>query len=248
MPDPRQVRSMFARIAGRYDFLNRLLSLGIDRRWRRELLGLAGDLRERNVLDVCCGTGDVALRLSRGGARVVGIDFTPEMLRLAEGKRRRRTPSQTGGLLFVHGDAIALPVVAGCADLVTIAFGIRNVVDRAAGLQEMARALKPGARLLILEFGAPSSKSMAAAFGVYFKRILPRVGAIVSGDREAYRYLPESVAAWPGPVEFQREIEQAGFADCGHRALSGGIAYLHWGRVPQARRSDVATASRGAGA
>jgi demethylmenaquinone methyltransferase/2-methoxy-6-polyprenyl-1,4-benzoquinol methylase len=247
MPDPRQVRSMFARIAGRYDFLNRLLSMGIDRRWRRELIGLSGDLRGLTVLDVCCGTGEVALRLSRGGARVVGIDFTPEMLRLAEQKRGRRTLPQAGPLIFVHGDAIALPVAAGGADLVTIAFGIRNVVDRAAGLAEMARALKPGARLLILEFGAPSNARMAAAFGLYFERILPRVGAFVSGDREAYRYLPESVAAWPGPVEFQREIEQAGFVDCGHRALSGGIAYLHWGSAPRARRSDAAAASRGAG-
>ncbi len=238
---------MFASIASRYDLLNRLLSAGIDRGWRRSLLALAGDVRGRSAVDVCCGTGDVALRLFRGGAHVVGIDFTPEMLLLAVKKGRRDRSTHPGALAFVHGDAIALPLAAGCADLITIAFGIRNVTDRVAGLREMSRALKPGARLLILEFGSPRNRRVAAAFGIYFKRILPRVGAFVSGDREAYRYLPESVAAWPGAVEFQREIEQAGFIDCGHRALSGGIAYLHWGAAPQARPSDAAALSRGAG-
>jgi demethylmenaquinone methyltransferase/2-methoxy-6-polyprenyl-1,4-benzoquinol methylase len=234
MPDPTRVRSMFARIARRYDLLNRVLSLGVDRRWRRELLAVAGDVRGRAVLDVCCGTGDVAQLLARAGALVVGVDFTREMLEIAERKRTQLSALRDRKLVYVHGDALALPVASGRADLVTIAFGIRNVADRSAGLRELARATKPGGRLVVLEFGTPRSRRWAAAYGLYFRRILPPVGGLVSGDGGAYRYLQESVAAWPGPVEFQRELALAGFEACGHRALSGGIAYLHWGTAPAA--------------
>ena len=240
MPDPTQVRSMFARIARRYDLLNRVLSLGVDRRWRRELMAAAGDVRGRTALDVCCGTGDVAQLLACAGARVVGVDFTREMLEIAEKKRTHRTALRERKLAYVHGDALALPVALNRADLVTIAFGIRNVADRGAGLRELVRATRPGGRLLVLEFGSPQSPHWAAAYGLYFRRILPRVGGLVSGDGGAYRYLPESVAAWPGPAEFQRELEQAGLVHCGHRALSGGIAYLHWGMAPPAGGSSRA--------
>ncbi|HEV8114167.1 MAG TPA: bifunctional demethylmenaquinone methyltransferase/2-methoxy-6-polyprenyl-1,4-benzoquinol methylase UbiE [Planctomycetota bacterium] len=229
MPDPRRVRAMFARIAPRYDLLNRVLSLGIDRSWRRALLLRSGPLRDVRAVDVCCGTGDVSLLLARRGARVVGVDFTGEMLLLAGRKRADGGPETAGRVAYLQGDATALPLADACADLVTIAFGIRNVTDRLAGLGEMARVLKPGGRLVILEFGAPSHRAVAATYRLYFQRVLPRVGAWLSGDREAYSYLPESVAAWPGPAEFEREIAQAGFQDCGHAPLHGGIAYLHWG-------------------
>lgn len=217
---------MFARIAGRYDLLNRLLSFGIDRRWRDQLLGLAGDVQGSRVVDVCCGTGDVARLFARRGARVVGVDFTAEMLRIAG---RKRPPPGALPPLYLRGDALRLPVRATAADLVTVAFGIRNLSDRGAFLAEAARVLRPGGRLLVLEFGSPSGKSLAAVHRVYMSRILPRVGAAVSGDREAYSYLPASVAAWPGAAELLREFERAGYADCGQRPLSGGIARLHWG-------------------
>ncbi len=222
---------MFARIAPRYDLLNRVLSLGIDRGWRDALLARGGDLRDRRAVDVCCGTGDVSLLLARGGARVIAVDFTREMLALGERKRTASGVTRPDAVAFLQGDATALPLADASADLVTIGFGIRNVADRPTALAEMARVLRPGGRLLVLEFGAPSHRVVAAAYRFYFQRVLPRVGALLSGDREAYSYLPASVAAWPGPADFEREIAQAGFVDCGHAALHGGIAYLHWGSV-----------------
>lgn len=221
---------MFARISARYDLVNRLLSLGIDRRWRAAMLEVAGDVRGRVAVDLCCGTGDVSLLLARHGATVVGVDFTREMIDLAEGKRVRGRATRGAPVAFAHGDATRVPVCTGSADLVTIAFGIRNVDDRGAALRDIARVLRPGGMLVVLEFGRPQGRRLASAYDLYFHSVLPRVGALVSGDGEAYSYLPRSVSAWPGPAAFQAEIESAGFTACGHRALSGGIAFLHWGR------------------
>jgi len=239
---------MFARIAGRYDLLNRLLSMGIDRAWRARLLALAGDLRDRTAVDVCCGTGDVALLLERAGARVVGVDFTPEMLARARHKGAERAAGSSRGHAFVQADALALPLADASADLATIAFGIRNVADRTRAWKEMARVLRPGGRLVVLEFGPTSGQRMGLAFKLYFRSVVPGVGRLVSGDREAYRYLPESVAAWPGPEAIQREIEAAGFRGCGHRALSAGIAYLHWGSAPPPGESGSGGEGRNPGA
>ncbi len=228
MPDPVQVRSMFGRIARRYDFLNRLLSMGIDRGWRRTMLRTAGQMEGARVVDVCCGTGDVAFTFQAAGADVVGIDFTPEMLLLAAAKDAARSGR------FVRGDALALPVRTACADAVTIAFGIRNVADRAQGLAELARVARPGGRVLVLEFTLPPGRISGALYRLYFTRILPFVGGFVSGDRAAYRYLPDTVLAWPDPRTFQREMEAVGLVDCGFRLLTGGIACLSFGTVPRA--------------
>lgn len=224
---------MFARIAGVYDLLNRVLSLGIDRRWRRAMLETAGDVRGRVVVDSCCGTGDVAFEFERAGARVVGVDFTPEMLVRARGKSSRARVEP----IFAHGDALALPVRDGVADVCTNAFGIRNVADRRAGVREMRRVLRPGGRLVILEFTMPPGRILGALYRFYFTRVLPRVGRLVSRDGEAYDYLPRTVLAWPSPEEFQREIEREGLVDCGFRRLTRGIACLHWGRAPDAPRT-----------
>jgi demethylmenaquinone methyltransferase / 2-methoxy-6-polyprenyl-1,4-benzoquinol methylase len=232
MAEPAQVRSMFARIARVYDPLNRVLSLGIDQRWRRALLEKAGDVRGARVVDACCGTGDVALVFAAAGASVVGVDFTPEMLSHAERKklsiRARATPA------FAHGDALHLPVRAAAADVCTVAFGIRNVADRRAALREMSRVTKPGGRVLVLEFTMPPGKLLGPAYRFYFTRLLPGVGRLVSRDCDAYSYLPRTVIAWPSPSAFQGEMESEGLVDCGHRLLSRGIACLHWGRVPGA--------------
>lgn len=221
---------MFARISARYDFLNRLLSLGIDRRWRAAMLRVAGEVHGRVAVDFCCGTGDVTLLLARHGATVVGLDFTREMIDLAERKRVRRRATRSARVVFAHGDATRAPLRTGSADLATIAFGIRNIDDRRRALREVARVLRPGGMLVVLEFGRPRGRRLASAYDLYFHTVLPRVGALVSGDGEAYAYLPRSVSAWPGPAAFQTEIESAGFTACGHRPLSGGIAFLHWGR------------------
>jgi demethylmenaquinone methyltransferase/2-methoxy-6-polyprenyl-1,4-benzoquinol methylase len=231
MAEPAEVRSMFARIARVYDPLNRTLSLGIDQRWRRALLRAAGDVRGARVVDVCSGTGDVALAFARAGARVVGVDFTPEMLRCAE--RKKSGLAQGGGPAFVHGDALRLPVADGAADVCSVAFGIRNVADRRAALREMRRVVQPGGRILVLEFTLPPGRLLGGAYRFYFTRVLPGIGRLVSRDDEAYSYLPRTVLAWPDPAAFQREMEAEGLVDCGHRLLSRGIACLHWARAPQ---------------
>lgn len=215
---------MFARIAGRYDLLNRVLSAGIDRRWRKAMLAEAGPVAGVTVVDACCGTGDVALAFARAGARVLGIDFTPEMLERAVAKGEAAT--------FVGGDALRLPLVDGMADVATVAFGIRNVASPRRGLEELVRVVRPGGRVLVLEFGMPHGRVLAPLYRSYFTRVLPRIGGWVAGDPGAYRYLPDTVVRWQSPEEFVRLMQEAGLVDCDHRRLSGGIATLFRGRVP----------------
>ena len=223
---------MFARIAPRYDLLNRLLSLGIDRRWRRAVLRRAGELDGRLVLDACTGTGDLALAFARAGARVVGADFTHEMLLRADRKDRGRGERGDRRVCFVGGDTLCLPLGDGAVDVSTVAFGIRNVADRERGLAELARVVRSGGLVLVLEFSMPASRLLGALYRLYFTRILPRIGGWISGDSGAYRYLPDTVLAWPDPDELAREMETVGLVDCGWRRLSFGIACLSWGRVP----------------
>jgi demethylmenaquinone methyltransferase/2-methoxy-6-polyprenyl-1,4-benzoquinol methylase len=231
MPEPRAVRSMFARIAGRYDLLNRTLSGGMDQRWRRRVARRLAPLGGRTAVDVACGTGDLALELARGGARVIGLDFTFEMLargpHKARAAARRRADGRALDATWVHGDALRLPLPDASMDVVTIAFGLRNVESRAACLVEFARALRPGGRLVVLECGLPRNRVLGALFRGYFTQVLPRLGGLVSGDRAAYEYLPATVLAWPGPDELAAEIGAAGFTDARFESLSGGVAYLH---------------------
>ncbi len=221
---------MFARIAGRYDLLNRVLSAGIDQRWRRRTVrraeALLGPLGGKRALDAACGTGDLSLLLAEAGARVAAVDFTPEMLLHALPKDRGQST------LFARGDALCLPARDGSVDLVTIAFGLRNLADRRAGLAELRRVLAPGGAALVLEFTLPPGPVLGALYRFYFTRLLPRLGGAVSGDRGAYTYLPDTVLAWPGPDELQAEMGEAGFEVTGHELFTGGIAALHWGRAP----------------
>ncbi len=231
MPDPIQVRSMFGRIARRYDLLNRLLSAGIDQRWRKRTVAkateLLSSLEGTTVLDSCCGTGDLSLAFADSGARVMGVDFTPEMLdyALVKGEKSGRSVG------FARGDAMCLPLEEGRADLSTVAFGIRNVADRILGLREMARVVRPNGWVLVLEFTQPPGAVFSRLYRFYFTRMLPFIGKLVSKDNAAYRYLPDSVLSWPGADQFQREMESVGLADCGFEYLTRGIACLHWGRV-----------------
>lgn len=226
------MRAMFGRIAGRYDLLNRLLSAGVDRRWRRRAVRRVGPVGGRRVLDVCCGTADLALDFERAGARVVGVDFTFEMLRAAEPKLRGAQAP-----LLVQADALSLPVGDARFDAACVAFGIRNVADRTRGLAEMARVVRPGGTVLVLEFSMPPGRLFGALYRLYFTRLLPIVGGLVSGDRGAYEYLPETVLAWPDPDELQRELEALGLVECGYERLTGGIACLHHGRVGEGART-----------
>lgn len=221
---------MFARIAGRYDLLNRVLSLGIDRGWRRRTVRAAGELRGQVVVDACCGTGDLSVAFARAGARVAGLDFTPEMLAHASPKLDgARTPH-----LFVHADALRLPVRDRSAAVASIAFGLRNLADADAGLRELTRVVRPGGKVLVLEFSTPRARVLGALYRLYFTRLLPLIGGLVSRDAAAYRYLPDTVLAWEAPEALRERMGRAGLVDCHFDTLTGGIACLHVGTVPAA--------------
>jgi demethylmenaquinone methyltransferase / 2-methoxy-6-polyprenyl-1,4-benzoquinol methylase len=228
---PDRIAGMFDAIAPRYDLLNRVLSGGLDQRWRARAIR-ALELQASDVLvDVCTGTADVALaagRLPAGPRRVVGIDFSGEMLRLGLAKRDRRTGA--GHVLLVRGDATRLPLPDGSADAATVAFGIRNVQDTAAACRELARVLRPGGRLAILEFGLPRSPAFRRLYRWYAERVLPRVGRIVSRHGSAYAYLPESVTRFPPPEEFGQLLQASGFPHVAVEPLTMGIVHLYVGR------------------
>lgn len=225
----RWVRGMFARVARRYDLLNHLLSLNIDRHWRaravrrlRPLLNRPGAL----VLDICCGTGDLllALEAARGGG-VLGSDFCHAMLLEAQRKIARRRSRSA----LVEADALSLPFRDGSLDLVTAAFGFRNLANYEQGLQEMRRVLKPGGAAAILEFSQPKNPFFAALYSFYSNKVLPAIGGLVSGDRSAYRYLPESVRRFPPPELLAADMRAAGFARVEYERMTGGIVALHLG-------------------
>jgi len=231
-PEKAAVRSMFDRIAPRYDLLNRLLSGGTDVRWRRravDLLELRGPAR---LLDLCAGTGDVLLESLRRdpGHTGVGVDLSPGMLARGASKLVRQGQARRGWL--VGGDGERLPLRDGLFDAAVVAFGIRNVGDVPRALREVLRALRPGGRFVVLEFSMPRGW-LGAAYRLYFQRVLPRVGGLVSGDASAYAYLPASVARFPTPEAFAGLMEEAGFRDIRWRLLTGGIACLHRGERPR---------------
>ena len=217
---------MFASVAHRYDLLNRLLYLSIDRRWRRiARRGLLTGLPPRPlILDLCTGTGDVALELARS-ATVLGCDFCGPMLARGVVKARRRGCASR--VFFVEGDALALPWGRCRFDAVTIAFGLRNLEDFRQGLSEMLRVLKAGGRLAILEFSVPRLPVVRQLYLFYFCRILPRIGTLVSGREGPYSYLPQSVREFPDPAELCRILAEIGFANPRARSLTLGIATLY---------------------
>jgi len=232
MPDPTDVRLMFSRIARRYDLLNRTLSAGIDQRWRRRVvrrvqadLAARAPARDEPVADICCGTGDLAFLLARAGRRTVGVDFTRPMLERTHAKRGPEP------VLFVEGDAQRLPLADSTVAATTVAFGIRNLGDRAVGLREMARVVRPGGRVWVLEFTTPRGL-FGWIYRLYFTRMLPLIGRVISRDHGAYEYLPRSVLAWPSCEQLRDEMQALGLEDCSFERWTLGVAALHSGRVP----------------
>ena len=225
------VRAMFARVAERYDLLNHLLSLNRDRAWRahavRRLRDILRDPQAR-ILDLCCGTGDLLLGLETGrGAGLLGSDFCHPMLL---GARRKIAEKHFESVLF-EADALALPLPDRSLDLITVAFGFRNFVNYRKALAEMRRLLRPSGTLAVLEFSQPQNRVLAGLYDFYSRRALPLMGGLISGDRSAYHYLPESVRAFPAPEELAREMRRAGFARVGFERLDGGIVALHLGTI-----------------
>jgi demethylmenaquinone methyltransferase/2-methoxy-6-polyprenyl-1,4-benzoquinol methylase len=227
------VREMFAKVSARYDLLNHLLSGNMDKRWRRRVASeLRGDLEvgEARVLDVACGTGDLALTLFElTDAQVVGTDFCRPMLELAARKASRREAA----ISFVEGDALSLPFRDDSFNGVTIAFGLRNFSSTDGGLRELLRVLKPGGKAAVLEFSKPIAPGFRAAFQLYFSTVLPLLGGIVSGSRSAYQYLPDSVSRFPDQKQLAALMRTIGFEEVEYKNLTGGIAALHLGKKPQ---------------
>lgn len=224
----RQVRRIFSEIAPRYDLLNHVLSLNIDRRWRRLAVDRLGweQRPEGTYLDACAGTYDLSLELVRRSAfagKVVASDFAFPML--AEGKGKL----PAAGVVPLCADSLRLPFDDATFCGATVGFGVRNLADLGAGLRELHRVLAPGARLVILEFTLPPNPLVRAAYRLYFERVLPVVGRMVSGHPWAYAYLPESVKGFPGPDGLEAVLTASGFRTTGYRLLTFGIAALHWG-------------------
>ena len=213
---PEGVRTMFDRIAPVYDVMNRVMTAGLDRRWRRETVRETVSAGDR-VLDAACGTGDLAIEASRAGARVVGLDFSGAMLERA----RRKAPQ----LEWVQGDLLALPYADGEFDAATVGFGIRNVADLEAGLRELRRVVRPGGRVGILEITRPRG-TLRVFYSFWFDRVVPLLGRVLPGG-EAYTYLPASVRRFPGPDELAAAMRGAGFEDVRYRLFAGGIVALH---------------------
>jgi demethylmenaquinone methyltransferase / 2-methoxy-6-polyprenyl-1,4-benzoquinol methylase len=215
---PDGVRTMFDRIAPVYDVMNRAMTLGLDRRWRR----LAAEAAVRpgdRVLDAACGTGDLALAGVAAGGRMTGLDFSERMLERAQ----QKAPE----LEWIRGDVLALPFADGSFDAVTIGFGIRNVADLEAGLRELARVLRPGGRLAVLEITRPTGL-LRPFFRLWFDVLVPLAGKVLPGGA-AYTYLPASVRRFPGPDDLAAALARAGFEHVSYRLLAGGIVALHVG-------------------
>ena len=221
--EPARIAGMFDAIAARYDLLNRVLSAGLDQRWRARAVGSLRLQPTDTVLDLCTGTADIALTAAPAAARVIGVDFSHEMLRL--GLEKVRAHAGGGRITLARGDAMRLPLGGASVDAAAISFGIRNVQEPEVALQELARVLRPGGRLAILEFGLPTSRAFRALYLWYANRLLPAVGRLISRHASAYEYLPESVSRFPPPEAFGRLLQANGFPHVEIVPLTLGIVY-----------------------
>jgi demethylmenaquinone methyltransferase / 2-methoxy-6-polyprenyl-1,4-benzoquinol methylase len=224
---------MFDRIAKVYDLLNTVMTAGLHHRWRERAADLAGVGPGSRVLDVATGTGDLAIELARRvapGGEVVGSDFSEAML-----ARARVKPRPAGAeLSFEWGDALELPYADGTFDAATVGFGARNFSDLARGLAEMVRVVRPGGRVVVLEFTSPTRAPLSLFYSLWFDRVVPLLGR-VAGDPDAYSYLPNSVKRFPAPAGLAAELERAGLREIGYLLTAGGIVVIHFGTVPSER-------------
>jgi demethylmenaquinone methyltransferase/2-methoxy-6-polyprenyl-1,4-benzoquinol methylase len=227
----RHVRRLFATIADRYDLITVLLSYGQDRRWKRRLVDLAGPLQNRQVLDLACGTGDIAWLAARAGAHVTGLDITPRMIELARAKApAERTDGMRGRAVFLVGDMGALPFRDASFDVVTTGYGLRNVPDLACAVGEIARVLRPRGLFLSLDFNRPSLGVVRGAYSVYLSIVGSGLGWLLHRDADTYRYIPESIRLYPGAPAVVALLRSNGFAAARWRRVLGGLMAVHEAR------------------
>lgn len=225
---PQRVKSLFDVVAGRYDLLNDILSFGMHRLWKRRMVGLARARAGSRALDLCCGTGDVALALASAGADVVGLDFSEAMLDLAmrRAEHRRRLGS-CGAVTYMRGDALDLPFADKSFDAVTISYGLRNLESVERGLSEMCRVARPGGRILVLDFGKPRARAWRRLYMAYLRRIVPLMGWISGGGTEAYAYILPSVERYPAQEGVAEVMKKLPLANVGVVNLLGGAMSIH---------------------
>ena len=221
----RYVRRLFATIADRYDLITRLLSFGLDQRWKRRLLQLADPQPSHRVLDLACGTGDLAIGAAARGADVIGVDITPRMIELA--RIAGASAVTPGRLLWIVGDMTALPVAAATYDCITTGYGLRNVPDLSGAIAEIHRVLKPGGRLCSLDFDRPESRLVRGVYLTYLTVVGSTIGWALHGDPDTYRYIPASIRRYPGARAVVKLLETAGFTDVRHIPVLGGLMAIH---------------------
>ena len=232
-PSRAQVWKMFDRVAHRYDLLNRVLSMGVDRSWRKKVASLLPAGTHLDIVDLATGTADQLLFLVDAGDRIgsaVGFDLSERMLCIGRNKIEKKGLSHK--ITLQSGDAMDIPAEADCFDVVTMSFGIRNVVDVDRALRDMHRVLKPGGRVLILEFSLPACSFVRSGYLLYLRHILPRIGALVSGDAYAYRYLNETIETFPSGDTFCALLKRAGFSRTAANPVTCGIATVYQGDKP----------------
>ena len=224
-----EVREMFDNIAPKYDLLNHTLSMSIDRVWRRRVVGEVRRAKPGRILDVATGTGDLAIAMARRirDVQVLGVDLSEQMLAVA--RRKIEARGLDGRIVLDRGDTERLAVADASVDVATVAFGVRNFGDLGAGLRELARTIKPGGKVVILEFSRPRNRVFRALYEFYSYKILPRIGGLVSRDKRAYEYLPASVGEFPAPEEFMAMMARAGFRNCRARSQSFCLAQIYIG-------------------
>ncbi len=229
-----RIQEMFGQIAGRYDFLNRLLSLGIDRSWRRKTVELVPPVGDAPILDVCTGTADLALaywKASKGSVPVIGTDFCQPMLAIAREKCRRGGALGESGITLLEADTLRLPFPNDTFQIVSVAFGLRNLADSDAGLREMVRVCLPGGRAAVLEFSTPAAWPLGAMYGWYFQHVLPRIGQALARNRQAaYNYLPQSVGRFPQGEALAERMRAAGLEEVQYWPFTFGVATLYCGK------------------
>ncbi|HYA78988.1 MAG TPA: bifunctional demethylmenaquinone methyltransferase/2-methoxy-6-polyprenyl-1,4-benzoquinol methylase UbiE [Candidatus Nitrosopolaris sp.] len=224
-----KVNDLFAAIARRYDLLNDLQSFGLHRRWKRRVIELAALKSDNRALDLCCGTGDIALALAQCGAEVVGLDFSEAMLAIAEKRRQKAPPGHNANLRFIRGDAQQIPFPDNSFDAVTVGYGLRNLASWETGLAEMARVARPGGRLVVLDFGKPANPLWRAVYFAHLKIFVPLLGWIFSGHAQAYAYILESLTHYPAQSGVAARMRDLNFANVRVINLLGGAMAINYG-------------------